>query len=80
MTVYQGGLLEVTSVRKRFGGLHVFNDISFTIPPGEVLGIIGSNGVMPMPPAMKRYLGASLNRKLLRGGLMARKSPTRSLL
>jgi branched-chain amino acid transport system ATP-binding protein len=44
MTVHQGGLLEVMSVRKRFGGLHVFNDISFTIPPGEVLGIIGPNG------------------------------------
>ena len=39
-----GALLEVISVSKRFGGLHVFTDIGFSIPPGEVLGIIGPNG------------------------------------
>jgi branched-chain amino acid transport system ATP-binding protein len=39
-----GALLEVVSISKRFGGLHVFNDVSFAIPPGEVLGVIGPNG------------------------------------
>jgi branched-chain amino acid transport system ATP-binding protein len=39
-----GALLEVTSISKRFGGLHVFDGISFSIPPGEVLGVIGPNG------------------------------------
>jgi len=39
-----GGRLEVTSISKRFGGLHVFNGISFAIAPGEVLGVIGPNG------------------------------------
>jgi len=39
-----GALLEVVSISKRFGGLHVFNDVSFVIPPGEVLGVIGPNG------------------------------------
>ncbi|WP_454629954.1 ABC transporter ATP-binding protein [Bradyrhizobium cenepequi] len=39
-----GARLEVVSISKRFGGLHVFNGISFTIPPGEVLGVIGPNG------------------------------------
>jgi ABC-type branched-subunit amino acid transport system ATPase component len=39
-----GALLEVASISKRFGGLHVFNDVSFAIPPGEVLGVIGPNG------------------------------------
>jgi ABC-type branched-subunit amino acid transport system ATPase component len=39
-----GALLEVVSISKRFGGLHVFNDVGFAIPPGEVLGIIGPNG------------------------------------
>ncbi|MDI4231905.1 ABC transporter ATP-binding protein [Bradyrhizobium sp. Arg237L] len=36
--------LEVTGICKRFGGLHVFNDVSFSISPGEVLGVIGPNG------------------------------------
>jgi branched-chain amino acid transport system ATP-binding protein len=39
-----GALLEVAAISKRFGGLHVFTDISFVIPPGEVLGVIGPNG------------------------------------
>ena len=39
-----GALLEVASISKRFGGLHVFTDVSFSIPPGEVLGVIGPNG------------------------------------
>jgi branched-chain amino acid transport system ATP-binding protein len=39
-----GALLEVASISKRFGGLHVFNGVSFAIPPGEVLGVIGPNG------------------------------------
>jgi branched-chain amino acid transport system ATP-binding protein len=36
--------LQVQGVRKSFGGLHVFNDISFSVAPGDVLGIIGPNG------------------------------------
>jgi branched-chain amino acid transport system ATP-binding protein len=39
-----GALLEVASISKRFGGLHVFADVSFVVPPGEVLGVIGPNG------------------------------------
>lgn len=40
----RGALLEVAAISKRFGGLHVFDGVSFTIPPGEVLGVIGPNG------------------------------------
>jgi branched-chain amino acid transport system ATP-binding protein len=36
--------LRVEKIAKRFGGLHVFEDISFTLAPGEILGIIGPNG------------------------------------
>jgi branched-chain amino acid transport system ATP-binding protein len=39
-----GARLEVASISKRFGGLHVFNGINFAIAPGEVLGVIGPNG------------------------------------
>lgn len=31
-------------VTKRFGGLRAINDVSFTVPEGQVLGLIGPNG------------------------------------
>ncbi len=37
-------LLEVRGVTKRFGGLLVIDNLSFTIYEGETLGLIGSNG------------------------------------
>jgi branched-chain amino acid transport system ATP-binding protein len=37
-------LLEVTQLTKRFGGLEALGDISFSVQPGEILGIIGPNG------------------------------------
>jgi ABC-type branched-subunit amino acid transport system ATPase component len=37
-------LLEVNSLTKRFGGLVAVRDISFSIGPGEILGLIGPNG------------------------------------
>jgi ABC-type branched-subunit amino acid transport system ATPase component len=36
--------LTVQGVSKRFGGLAAVQDVSFTIAPGEVLGILGPNG------------------------------------
>jgi ABC-type branched-subunit amino acid transport system ATPase component len=36
--------LMVEGLSKRFGGLKVFEDVSFTLAPGEVLGVIGPNG------------------------------------
>jgi ABC-type branched-subunit amino acid transport system ATPase component len=36
--------LRVESVTKRFGGLKVFENLSFTLAPGEILGVIGPNG------------------------------------
>ena len=38
------GALSVEGLGKRFGGLKVFDDISFAVPPGGVLGVIGPNG------------------------------------
>ena len=37
-------LLEVTALNKHFGGLHAVKDVSFTIEPGEIVGILGPNG------------------------------------
>lgn len=37
-------LLEVQNVTMRFGGLVAVKDLSFSIQPGELLGLIGPNG------------------------------------
>lgn len=37
-------LLEVRAVTKRFGGLAALSDISLSVGPGEIVGIVGPNG------------------------------------
>lgn len=37
-------LLTVRGVGKRFGGLVALNDVSITVPPGVIYGLIGPNG------------------------------------
>ena len=37
-------MLEVSKLTKRFGGLVAVKDLSFSIQPGEILGLIGPNG------------------------------------
>ena len=37
-------LLEVTDVRKRFGGLQAVSGVSLEVGPGEIVGLIGPNG------------------------------------
>lgn len=37
-------MLELDAVSKKFGGLQVFDNISFKLGAGEVLGVIGPNG------------------------------------
>jgi len=39
-----GPLLEVRKARRQFGGLVAVNDLTFSIVPGEILGLIGPNG------------------------------------
>ena len=38
------GLLEVSDLGKRFGGVQALADVSFAIAPGEIYGLIGPNG------------------------------------
>ena len=37
-------LLEVTGIRKRFGGFVALNDVSLSVQPGERIGVLGPNG------------------------------------
>jgi branched-chain amino acid transport system ATP-binding protein len=37
-------LLDVQAVRKNFGGLRALDDISFSVEPGEIVGLMGANG------------------------------------
>jgi ABC-type multidrug transport system ATPase subunit len=37
-------LLQVIGLTKRYGPLTALHDVSFSIRPGEVLGLIGPNG------------------------------------
>ncbi|MBV9558541.1 MAG: ABC transporter ATP-binding protein [Pseudolabrys sp.] len=37
-------VLQVSNLRKSFGGINAVNDVSFEVREGEILGIIGPNG------------------------------------
>jgi branched-chain amino acid transport system ATP-binding protein len=37
-------LLEVESLSKRFGGLTALSDVSFQVPAGAIVGVMGANG------------------------------------
>jgi ABC-2 type transport system ATP-binding protein len=37
-------MIEVTSLTKRYGSFTAVKDLSFTVGPGEVLGLVGPNG------------------------------------
>jgi branched-chain amino acid transport system ATP-binding protein len=40
----QGAALHVQSISKAFGGVKVFDDVSFVVPAGGLVGVIGPNG------------------------------------
>ncbi|MFV0475384.1 MAG: ABC transporter ATP-binding protein [Pikeienuella sp.] len=43
-TAIAGDALHAERICKSFGGLEVFHDVSFTLKPGDLLGVIGPNG------------------------------------
>lgn len=49
-------MLQVTDLTKRYGGLVAVKNLSFSIAPGEILGLIGPNG-SGKSTAMKAIMG-----------------------
>jgi ABC-2 type transport system ATP-binding protein len=37
-------MIEVSGLSKRFGDVHALNDVSFTVPKGQIVGFLGANG------------------------------------
>lgn len=37
-------MIEVKNIKKSYGSNHVLKDVSFSISPGELIGIVGANG------------------------------------
>ena len=37
-------VLELNNISKHFGAIHAVNDVSLSIEPGEVVGLLGDNG------------------------------------
>ena len=37
-------VLELNNISKHFGAIHAVNDVSLSIEPGEVVGLMGDNG------------------------------------
>ncbi|MBN9020574.1 MAG: ATP-binding cassette domain-containing protein, partial [Rhizobiales bacterium] len=37
-------ILELTGVAKHFGAIHALDDVSLSLEPGEVVGLMGDNG------------------------------------
>ena len=37
-------LLEIRNIAKHFGAIHAVSDVSFSVEPGEVVGLMGDNG------------------------------------
>src|SRR4030095_9190305 len=44
LRVHRGGMIEVTSLTKRYGETVAVDDLSFTVRPGVVTGFLGPNG------------------------------------
>ena len=55
-TATSAPMLEVTNLTKRYGGLVAVKNLSFSIAPGEILGLIGPNG-SGKSTAMKSIMG-----------------------
>jgi sulfate-transporting ATPase len=70
-------VLEAEHVSVRFGGVSVLDDVSLTVPPGRVIGLIGANGAgkTTLLEAMSGYLHLSGGTLRVRGEEMTSASP-----
>ncbi len=70
-------LLEVSSLRVRYGAVPALHDVSFAVRAGEVVGVVGPNGAgkTTMLSAIMRMVGWSGGDVRFRGASLARCSP-----
>src|SRR4030095_8896617 len=73
LRVHRGGMIEVTSLTKRYGETVAVDDLSFTVRPGVVTGFLGPNGA-GKSTTMRMILGLdnpSQGRATVNGRLLA---------
>lgn len=70
-------LLAVSNLTKRFGGITAVNKVSFSVQPGEIVGLIGPNGAgkTTLVNLITGVLPASGGRVLFEGRLVTRQRP-----
>jgi branched-chain amino acid transport system ATP-binding protein len=71
------GLLRISRLTKRFGGLIAVNDVSFEVTEGEIVSIIGPNGAgkSTLFKLISSFLAPSSGEVLLRGERISGLSP-----
>jgi branched-chain amino acid transport system ATP-binding protein len=71
------GLLRISRLTKRFGGLIAVNDVSFEVTEGEIVSIIGPNGAgkSTLFKLISSFLAPSSGKVLLRGERISGLSP-----
>jgi branched-chain amino acid transport system ATP-binding protein len=71
------GLLRISRLTKRFGGLVAVNDVSFEVTEGEIVSIIGPNGAgkSTLFKLISSFLAPSSGEVLLRGERISGLSP-----
>ena len=71
-------LMDIRSVSRRFRGLIAVNDVSFTVAPGELVGLIGPNGAgkTTLFNVLSGHLPPSSGQVLLEGRDISRLSAT----
>ena len=71
------GLLRISRLTKRFGGLVAVNDVSFEVADGEIVSIIGPNGAgkSTLFKLISSFLAPSAGEVLLRGERISGLSP-----
>ncbi|NVM26945.1 MAG: ABC transporter ATP-binding protein [Desulfobacterales bacterium] len=70
-------ILQVTNVKKAFGGLQALNNVSFDVKEGEVFGIIGPNGSgkTTLINCITGFIKMDLGRVRFRGRDISRRAP-----